>query len=53
MCLNEPMLVFDKERACLYSLSRGHCDTVWYVESYKGLVLNSICKINSPRAGPL
>lgn len=49
MCLNEPMLVFDKERACLYSLSRGHCDTVWYVESYKGLVLNSICKINSPR----
>lgn len=36
---------------CLCTLSGGHCDTVWYVQSYKQLALNSICKINSPRAG--
>lgn len=51
MCFNEPMLLFHKERVCLCTLSGGHCDTVWYVESYKQLALNSICKINSPRAG--
>lgn len=28
-------------------ITRGHCDIVWYVESYKLLVLNSICKTNS------
>lgn len=39
------------KRVCLCTLSGGHCDTVWYVESYKQLALNSICKINSPRAG--
>lgn len=44
MCLNEPTHV------CLCTLSGGHCDTVWYVKSYKQLALNSICKINSPRA---
>lgn len=53
MCLNEPMLVFDKVRMFIFVKGGGHCDTVWYVESYKGLVLNSICKINSPRAGAL
>jgi len=35
---NAPMFIFVK---------RGHCDIVWYVESYEGLVFNSICKINS------
>lgn len=39
------------KRVCLCTWSGGHCDTVWYVESYKQLALNSICKINSPRAG--
>lgn len=38
------------KHVCLCTLSGGHCDTVWYVESYKQLALNSICKINSPRA---
>lgn len=38
------------KRVCLCTSSAGHCDTVWYVESYKQLALNSICKINSPRA---
>lgn len=39
--------VFD--RAPMFTLvKRGHCDIVWYVESYKGLALNSICKTNSP-----
>lgn len=41
------VLVFDKARMFIF-LKRGHCDIVWYVESYKRLVLNSICKINSP-----
>lgn len=35
---------------CLCTRSAAHCDTVWYVESYKQLALNSIYKINSPRA---
>lgn len=38
------------KHVCLCMWSAAHCDTVWYVESYKQLALNSIYKINSPRA---
>lgn len=41
------MPVFDKGPVFIFA-KQGHCDIVWYVESYKRLVLNSICKINSP-----
>lgn len=40
------VLVFDKARMFMFA-KRGHCDIVWYVESYTGLALNSISKINS------
>lgn len=46
MCLNEPCCVFDKAHMFML-VKRGHCDIVWYVESYKRLALNSIWKINS------
>lgn len=42
------VLVFDIAPMFTF-VKRGHCDIVWYVERYKGLVLNSICKINSLR----
>lgn len=38
------------KHVCLRTRSAAHSDTVWYVESYKQLALNSIYKINSPRA---
>ena len=40
------LLVFDRVPVFIF-VKWGHCDIVWYVESYKGLVFNSICKINT------